>query len=199
VVAVPPHLVAGIDLEPALPAPQAELFRRMTFGTLMKCEAVYDEPFWRADGLSGQGLFRGDAEPLCSMFDNTPPSGAPGVLMGFLGAHAWKAWADRPAAQRRGAVLRSFARVVGPRALEPVDYWEQDWTTEPWTRGGPTAVLAPGVLTELGPWRDVPHGRILWAGAEHANHWNGYMDGAVRTGQDVADLITRTTPQEETA
>lgn len=199
VVAVPPHLVAGIDLEPALPAPQAELFRRMTFGTLMKCEAVYDEPFWREDGLSGQGLFRGDAEPVCSMFDNTPPSGAPGVLMGFLGAHAWKTWADRPAEQRRGAVLRSFARVVGPRALEPVDYWEQDWTTETWTRGGPTAVLAPGVLTELGPWRDVPHGRVLWAGAEHATYWNGYMDGAVRTGEAAAVLITRTTPQEETA
>lgn len=194
VVAVPPPLVGAIDFEPLLPAPQAALFQRMAFGTLMKCEAVYAEPFWRAEGLSGQGVFRGAADPICSMFDNTPPSGAPGVLMGFLGARQWKRWAARPAHERRGAVLRSFAKVVGPRALEPVDFVEQDWTSEEWTRGGPTSVLAPGVLTGLGRWRDVPHGRVHWAGAEHADHWCGYLDGAVRSGQDAAAALLGAAP-----
>lgn len=189
VVTVPPHLVERIDFEPLLPAQQAALFGRMTFGTLMKCEAVYERPFWREDGLSGQGVFRGRTGPVCSMFDNSPPSGEPGILMGFVGAAQWKAWSGRPDRERRGAVLRSFAKVVGPRALEPVDYFEKDWTQEPWTRGGPTSVLAPGVLTELGRWRDVPHGRVHWAGAEHADHWNGFMDGAVRSGTDVAARI----------
>ncbi|PVG80600.1 monoamine oxidase [Nocardioides gansuensis] len=199
IVATPPHLVTQIDFDPLLPAQQAALFARMTFGMLMKCEAIYDRPFWRDQGLSGQGVFRGQSGPVCSMFDNSPPPGEPGVLMGFLGAREWKNWSTRPAHERRGAVLRSFAKVVGPQALEPVDYFEQDWTLEPWTRGGPTSVLAPGVLTELGRWRDVPHGSVHWAGAEHADYWNGFMDGAVRSGKDAAAAVSATTSRPTAA
>ncbi|MFI6365226.1 flavin monoamine oxidase family protein [Nocardia sp. NPDC050630] len=189
VVAVPPHLATRITWSPLLPAPQEALFQRMTFGTLAKVEAVYPEPFWREAGLSGQGVFRDPASPVCSMFDNSPPEGGPGVLMGFVGARQWRNWAPKPAKERRGAVLRAFSAVVGARALQPSSVIEKDWTAEEWTRGGPTSVLAPGVLTELGRWRDVPFGRVHWAGAEHSDYWNGYMDGAVRSGEQVASEI----------
>lgn len=188
VVAVPPVLAARIAWHPLLPPQQDALFSRMTFGALMKCEAVYPEPFWRADGLNGQGVFRRDS-PICSMFDNTPLDGGPGVLMGFLGGPQWHPWADRPPRERRAAVLRAFAAAVGKDALRPVDYFEQDWTTEEWTRGGPTSVLGPGVLTDLGPWRDRPFGRVHWAGSEHSDHWNGFMDGAVRSGENAARAV----------
>ncbi|KAA1415963.1 FAD-dependent oxidoreductase [Nocardioides humilatus] len=188
IVAVPPALAARIAWNPLLPAQQDALFSRLTFGTLMKCEAVYDEPFWRQDGLSGQGVFR-SGSPLCSMHDNTPPSGGPGVLMGFLGGAQWRRWAHRPPRERRAAVLRSFAEVAGRNALRPTDYFEQDWTTEEFTRGGPTAVAAPGTVTGFGEWRDRPFGRVHWAGAEHSDYWNGYMDGAVRSGKDAANAV----------
>ena len=188
VVAIPPVLAARISWQPLLPAQQDALFSRMTFGGLMKCEAVYPEPFWRADGLNGQGVFR-NPSPICSMFDNTPPDGGPGVLMGFLGGPQWHTWAHRPARERRAAALRAFATVVGRDALTPVEYFEQDWTSEAWTRGGPTAVLPPGVLTELGPWRDRSFGRVHWAGAEHSDYWNGYMDGAVRSGKNAVRAV----------
>ncbi len=186
VVATPPVLASRIDWEPLLPAQQEALFQRMNFGTLAKFEAVYPEPFWRADGLSGQALFRDRSFPVCSMFDNSPPGGGPGILMGFVGADQWRTWAPKPAAERRGAVLRAFATALGPQALHPTTCIEKDWTTEEWTRGGPTAVLTPGTLTGLGQWRDVPFGRVHWAGAEHTNYWNGYMDGAVRSGKHAA-------------
>ncbi|WP_330179579.1 FAD-dependent oxidoreductase [Nocardia sp. NBC_01503] len=188
IVAVPPALAARIAWRPLLPAQQDALFSRLAFGTLMKCEAVYPEPFWRADGLNGQGVFRADS-PVCSMFDNTPPDGGPGVLMGFVGGAQWRKWAHRPPRERRGAVLRQFAKVVGKDALRPVDYFEMDWTTEEWTRGGPTSVPGTGVLSSLGTWRDTPFGLVHWAGAEHADHWNGFMDGAVRSGRDTARAV----------
>ncbi len=188
VVAVPPALAARISWRPLLPPQQDALFSRMTFGALMKCEAVYPEPFWRADGLNGQAVFRRGA-PICSMWDNSPPDGKPGVLMGFLGGPQWHAWAGRPPRERRAAVLRAFAAAVGKAALRPVEYFEQDWVGEEWTRGGPTSVPGPGVLTTLGPWRDRPFGRVHWAGAEHADHWNGYMDGAVRSGETAARAV----------
>lgn len=193
VVAVPPPLAARTDYAPLLPPQQRVLFERMAFGVLAKCEAVYPTPFWRDRGISGQGVFRGDAHPVASMFDNTPPDHSPGVLMGFVGGAGWRRWSARSPRERRGAVLRSFARVVGPDALRPLDFVEQDWTAEPWTGGGPTSILPPGLLTGLGRWRDVPFGRVHWAGAEHAHYWNGVMDGAIssgrRTAADVAALL----------
>lgn len=197
VVAIPPVLATRIDWSPQLPAPQEALFQRMNFGGLAKCEAVYPEPFWRASGLSGQALFRDSDVPVSSMFDNSPPDGSQGVLMGFVGTwggrhRGGRNWSDGTDAKRRGEVLRAFASAVGPRALEPTEWIELDWTREHWTRGGPTAVLAPGVLTELGRWRDTAFGRVQWAGAEHSDYWNGYMDGAVRSGENAAAAILST-------
>lgn len=189
IVTVPPVLAARIDWDPLLPPQQQALLQRLPFGTLMKCEAVYPEPFWRESGLNGSAVFR-DGGSVCSMFDNTPESGGPGVLMGFLGGPAWRQWAGRPAQQRRAAVLGSFATVVGRDALRPDSYFEQDWTAEPWTLGGPTSVAAPGVLTEFGAQLGRPFGRVRWAGAELSPYWNGFMDGAVRTGAQAArDII----------
>ena len=54
------------------------------------------------------------------------------------------------------------------------------------TRGCYGAHFAPGVWTSYGEaWR-APAGRIHWAGAECAPQWNGYMEGAVRSGEAAA-------------
>ncbi|HEY6759236.1 MAG TPA: FAD-dependent oxidoreductase, partial [Baekduia sp.] len=185
VVAIPPPLAVEIDWDPLLPAEHDALRRRMVLGTLAKCEAIYSEPFWRADGLSGQALKLGDAA-VPAMFDNTPPDGAPGVLMGFMGGRSWRRWQTASAADRRAAVLADFAAAFGPKALQPVDYFEQDWVEERWTRGAPTSVLGPGTLVDFGPKLIEPVGAVHWAGTETAGYWNGYMDGAISSGERAA-------------
>jgi monoamine oxidase len=185
IVAIPPQLAAEIAWQPALPAGQDALLRRLPFGTLMKCDAVYETPFWRAEGLCGMAVLR-DGTPIRSMFDATPAEGSPGVLMGFLGGEDWRIWAGVSPAARRRAVLQCFARVVGERAHRPRDYVERDWVSEPWSRGGPTAVPGPGTLIDFGAHRAVPHGAVHWAGTETAEFWNGFMEGAVRAGRRAA-------------
>jgi monoamine oxidase len=157
----------------------------MVLGTLAKCEAIYDRPFWRQDGLNGQALKLGDAA-VPAMFDNTPPDGSPGVLMGFMGGRSWRRWQTASPADRRAAVLRDFAAAFGPKALSPVDYFEQDWVEERWTRGAPTSVLGPGTLVDFGPKLIEPVGAVHWAGTETAGYWNGYMDGAISSGERAA-------------
>ena len=105
IVAVPPQLAAEIAWHPRLPASQDAFLRRLPLGTLMKCEAVYDTPFWRDEGLCGMAALR-DGTPIRSMFDNTPPEGSPGVLMGFLGGEDWRMWAPVSPEARRRAVLQ---------------------------------------------------------------------------------------------
>ena len=79
IVAIPPPLAARIDYSPQLPALRDQLTQRMPMGTVMKVHAVYPEPFWRAAGLTGQAV--ADTPPAQATFDNTPPSGRPGILM----------------------------------------------------------------------------------------------------------------------
>ncbi len=185
IVTILPALTAAIDFSPALPGPRAQLIQRMPHGTLIKAEALYDRPFWRDSGLSGQAL--SDTGPARTTFDNSPPDGRPGVLFGFIGGHDARVWMQRSARARRAAVLENFATYFGDRARRPRSYIEDDSAAdEPWIRGCPTAVLPPGVLSDFGPAIRARIGRVHWAGSETSTFWYGYMDGAVRSGERAA-------------
>jgi len=187
VIAIPPVLTARIVYEPALPAMRDQLTQRVPAGSVIKCHAAYERPFWRDDGLTGQAT--NDRGPVKVVFDNSPPSGAPGVLLAFLeGAHA-RVLGRATAAERRAAVLGSLVELFGPRAGEPIDFVERDWSEEEWTRGCYGAHFPTGVWTQYGPALRAPIGRIHWAGAETATVWSGYMDGAVQSGERVAAEI----------
>lgn len=185
VVAVPPALAARIDYEPLLPPARDLLTQRLGMGALMKVEAVYPTPFWRDKGLTGQ--FLTTSGPVGYAFDNSPPDGSLGVLAGFVGGMQNLTYGPMDPGARRAAVLQQYATVFkDPRFLTPSDYFDMDWTREQWSRGGPTALFAPGALVEFGPALRAPVGRVHWAGTETADYWQGYMDGAVRSGERVA-------------
>ena len=71
----------------------------MPQGTVIKTMAIYERPFWREDGLSGQAT--SDAGPARVVFDNSPPDGSPGVLLGFLEGRLARQWGARDAGERR--------------------------------------------------------------------------------------------------
>ena len=184
IVAVPPAVSAFIDYDPILPFDRAQLLQRFPQGSVIKCQAVYDKPFWRDEGLSG--YVNSDEGPVKLMYDNSPPDGSKGVLLGFIeGQEARRASRLSPSA-RKAAVLANFAKTIGPQAGRPKQFVEKNWSTEEWTRGCYGGFLPPGVWTDYGSAVRAAHGRIHWAGAEHATIWNGYMDGALRSGEDAA-------------
>jgi monoamine oxidase len=184
IVAVAPTLAGRIAYDPPLPGLRDQLTQRMPLGTVAKCMAVYDEPFWRHEELSGQAT--SDTGPVRLTFDNSPPDGSPGVLLGFLEGRRARELGRLPAEQRRTAVIDCFARLFGPRAAQPDAYVERLWAEEEWSRGCYGCHLPPGAWTGYGPALREPVGRIHWAGAEYATVWNGYMDGAVRSGESAA-------------
>jgi monoamine oxidase len=184
VLAIPPTLAGRVDYDPPLPAARDQLTQNAPMGSAIKCLAVYDEPFWRADGYTGQA--NADTGAVRVVFDNCPPDADPGILLGFLeGAQARRLSRTDPA-ERRREVLDGLAGFFGPRAAKPVDYIEQDWTSEPWTRGCYSAHFTPGAWTQFGHALRAPVGRLHWAGTETATVWTGYMDGAVQSGERAA-------------
>ncbi len=185
VVAAPPELVLGIDWFPRMPVQRHRLLKSQEMGRLMKCDAVYERPFWRADGLNGFGI--NDSGASRTVFDNSPPDGSVGVLLAFVGGDTWRRYGRLPLAVRRRAVLEGLAEMFGDQALRPIEYTEQDWSKERWTRGAPTAIHgADGSFRRFGPAIRRPFGRVHWAGTETSTYWSGYMDGAVRSGERAA-------------
>lgn len=187
IVAVPPPMVLGIDWQPRLPLRRRQLMRRMDMGNLMKCDAVYDRPFWREAGLSGFGI--ADSGAVRAAFDNSPKDGDPGVLLAFVGGSTWRTYGVQSRSQRRRAVLEGFAQMFGEQALHPIEYTEHDWNKERWTGGGPVPIMAPGTMTAYGSTLYRNSGRIHWAGTETSTYWTGYMEGAVRAGKRAATEV----------
>jgi monoamine oxidase len=184
IVAVPPVLAGQIGYSPALPESRRQLTASMPQGTLLKVTAVYDRPFWRDQGLNGTAVSLNG--PVNATFDDSPPDGSPGVLFGFVGGDEGRRFRGQPPADRRAAVLRNLADYFGDEALSPRAYFETDWPGAKWSQGGPVGIAAPGLLLAHGPAIRQPVGPIHWAGTETANYWNGYMDGAVRSGKRAA-------------
>ena len=88
--------------------------------------------------------------------------------------------------QRQRLVIENLARVFGPRASNPERYLDKSWADEQWSRGCYVGFTAPGTLTAFGPALREPIGAIHWAGTETAIVWNGYMDGAIESGERAA-------------
>jgi monoamine oxidase len=187
VIAIPQHLTGEIAMTPELPSARRDLIAGLPMGSVIKINVVYDTPFWKEQGLSGQA--NSDVRALNTVYDNTPYGGSPAVLLGFLeGRHAKAAAALSPDA-RRAAVLDDLAAYFGPKALHPTDYLELDWCAEEWSGGCYGAFATPGTLTRYGPALREVLGPIHFAGTETATRWAGYIDGAAESGRRAATEI----------
>lgn len=187
IVAVPQTLAGRLRYVPALPALRDGLTQQIPAGSVIKFQVGYDTPFWREDGLSGFVLSLDDQ--FSPVLDNSPPDASCGVLVGFLEGAAARAATLLTGAERRELVVAALVKYFGPRAAHPFDVVEQDWTIEEFTRGCYGGRLGAGVWTQYGPALAAPVGRIHWAGAETSTIWNGYMDGAVRSGRRAGTEI----------
>lgn len=184
IVAIPPTLAGRIGYLPNLPSDRVQLTRRMPQGTLIKVAAVYDRPFWRDAGLTGTVVTTDGY--VNAAFDDSPESGSPGVIFGFVGGDNARSFSRLSVSARRSAVLNQFVQFFGPQAANAIDYVESNWSAEKWTRGCPVGIPGLGALSTYGPALRRPVGKVHWAGTETSSYWNGYMDGAVRSGERAA-------------
>jgi monoamine oxidase len=187
IVAAPPLLAGRIEYDPPLPEDHAQLLRRMLSGSAIRGITIYDEPFWRKDGLSGMSVAPDLLVPVA--LDQSPRAGTPGILSSYMFGPAAVSAAGLDPQERREIWLSALAARYGEKALAPRAHLETDWAAEPWSLGGMIAHFAPGVLTNFGDALREPAGRIHWAGAERATEMHGLMEGAVRSGERAADEV----------
>jgi len=187
VVTVPPALALEITFDPVLTDDRQTLYRRAVAGVETKTMVVYDEPFWRTDGFSGQTAEPGSAVEVS--IDASPSDGAYGVLAAFSFGRVAETIDRLPPTERRQAVIDALTARYGVKAGAPSDYVETSWWAEPWSRGCSMAHFPPGTLTRYGPLLREPFGRVHWAGTETSTTSHGAVDGAIRSGERAAQEI----------
>lgn len=193
--AVPPNLaMALIDFLPSLPESLVRAWRNTAtwMAPHAKYVALYDEPFWRVQGLSGEA--RSGRGPMGEIHDASMPGGT-AALFGFLGV---------PARVRRSVsdeVLREhcraqLARLFGERAATPTADFIKDWAIDPWTatqadQDGPGQHgIAPAASVSAGLWQ----GRLTGIASEWSPQYPGHVAGAV----EAATLGVNTLLEQQT-
>jgi len=190
VIATPPNLVAGIAFDPVLPAWRMRAQAAMSQGSVIKVLAVYDHPFWREDGLSGEGF--APYQFIREVYDNSPPSGEPGVLVTFLAGEKCELAERLGPDERRAAIIDGLAGIFGDEARKVTDLIETNWSAEEWTRGAYSATFEVGGLSRFGFDLRRGIGPLRFACTDMAGIGNMHMEGAVRSGRAAAASILST-------
>lgn len=187
--AVPPRLVEQtVSFEPDLPNELALHWRATPtwMAPHAKYIAVYDEPFWREQGLAGEA--RSERGPLVAIHDASMPGGR-AALFGFFGlpAQARRNWPDDVLRTHCRAQL---ARLFGAQAATPEADVIKDWARDPCTTvdldlsAASSHHAAPPARAVSGPWRHV----LTGIASEWSPQFPGYVAGAV----EAAELGVRT-------
>lgn len=184
VLALPPRIAAKIAFAPALPVSTLTAMRAVPtwMAGQAKAVAVYDTPFWRDAGLSGDVTSR--RGPMVEIHDASPASGGPYALFGFIGIP--------PEGRRNLPLLRQhlcdqLIRLFGPLAASPLHLHVKDWAIDPFTATAadsaplfshPSYGLAPAM-------KDLWEGSLHFAGTEVAQEFGGYLEGALEAAESL--------------
>lgn len=189
VIAVPPRVVEAIDIQPPLPAWRSETVAEMPRGNVIKAALVYETPWWRERGMSGQ--VGSDSGPMRVMSDASDPASTRGILNGYFEGPEASHLGDWSVSLRERAFTDAVERVFGTDVPAPLEYLEIDWSSEDFTGGCHGAHFAPSIWTAVSSSLAESDGRIHFAGAEYASRFTGYAEGAVRSGLDAAAAVAR--------
>ena len=184
IVALAPTLAGRITYDPPLPGKRDQLTQRMPQASAVKVFAIYDEPFWRADGLNGQLI--SDQGPARMSNDSCLDTGDLGIILAFLEGEQARTFGRMPQDELHRLVTDELARHFGPKAAKPELVVSGEWANRPFTRGCYNANMGPLVWTNFGSALAEPIGPIKWASTETATAWSAYMEGAVQAGRRAA-------------
>lgn len=185
IVAVAPPLVERIEFTPDLPPRRRILQHRWVQMPSIKSIAVYETPWWRERGFSGQAVT--DLPVAAYLVDASRPDDGLGVLVSFTNFFRRPpAWVVEDAGRRRSQFFDTVAAAFGPEVSTPLAYLEGNWIGRRWAYGC-GQMLQCGVLSRFGDVLRARVGRVLWAGTEVSVEWPTYMEGAIRAGEHAAD------------
>ena len=182
---VPIQSLLKIKFDPPLPPTQYEAAQELTYARICKNSVLYDERFWKAENFS----MVSDTTSHYYFHSTQNQPGRQGILTSYAIGEKADVLASQSDERRMKIVagdLTDFNDKAPKLARGIASY---AWQRDPYTDGA-YALYRPGQWFTIRPILQRPHGKVLFAG-EHLADWQGFMEGAVETGEAAAALILR--------
>ncbi|MEP7136979.1 MAG: FAD-dependent oxidoreductase [Chloroflexota bacterium] len=187
ILAIPLTTARLIEFDPSLPTAHQRMVNEISYGAITKVLIEYRQRFWKAKGWNGR---LSTDQPIVQTWEATSHlPGEHGILTAYTGGEPGvrlSALSDEERIKLAVAVIEK----IFPGSSDMIENTATvAWNNEPFTRASYMA-LAPGEV--LSHWQTLfePAGRLFFAG-EHATALQGFMEGAVESGQRAARLIAR--------
>lgn len=173
-----------------VPDEYTKLSMNMFMGSYIRIIAVYKDAFWRDANLSGEAVINASnyqREPISFVIDYSDYQNQVNALCVTITAERAAFWGGKPEPERRAAVLNKLGVLFGSAASTPICYLEYDWNNDPVYKGGTFGIYPPG--RNLDYEFSNTYKNIHWAGAETADVWRGFLEGACQSGIRAAGQV----------
>jgi monoamine oxidase len=179
--AAPASVLPSIHFEPALSAAKALAADELEYSRIIKTQLLFDHRFWPAENFS---LISDETAHMYFHTTQRQP-GPRGILCSYAVGDKADVLAAQSQKERQAQLARDLSAVSAdaPKAL--ITSVDQPWQEDPWVHGA-YAIYRPGQWFTLQPALAVPHGKVLFAGEHLDVEWQGFMEGAVNTGEMAA-------------
>ena len=187
-VAIPPRVASTLPFAPELPVSAQSLLASVPtwMAGHAKFFALYDEPFWRDQGLCGTTMSQ--RGPLVEIHDASPDMGDDYSLFGFVG---WDTMTRTKLGKEEliAMVIAQLATIYGEQARSYKNVFLKDWSNEPFTAGPRDEEQLRhhpryGLNPELG---EAWTGRLKFISSESSYTANaGLIEGALEAAQRYA-------------
>jgi monoamine oxidase len=183
---VPARALDRIKFDPPLPAAQRDAAERLQYSRIVKNQILFDERFWGAEDFS----LVSDTTSHYYFHSTRDQAGTQGILCSYAIGEKADVLAAQSDARRMEIVTRDLAPLDAraPRLARAIE--SMPWQRDRYTQGA-YAVYRPGQWFTVRPVLQRPHGKVLFAG-EHLADWQGFMEGAVVTGEEAAQSLVGT-------
>jgi len=180
---VPARVLDRIKFDPPLPAAQRDAAERLQYSRIVKNQILFDERFWGAEDFS----LVSDVTSHYYFHSTRDQRDTQGILCSYAIGEKADVLAAQSDARRMEIITRDLLPFDerAPRLARSIQSmpWQRDRYTE-----GAYAVYRPGQWFTVRPALQRPHGKVLFAG-EHLADWQGFMEGAVVTGEAAAKAL----------
>lgn len=174
-----------IKFDPPLPPVQAAAAEKLIYARIIKNSVLYDERFWKAENFS----LVSDTTSHYYFHSTQNQPGKQGILTAYAIGEKADVLASQDDRRRMNVITRDLVDLdpAAPNLARGIaSYaWQRDEYTE-----GAYALYRPGQWFGIRPILKRPHGKVLFAG-EHLADWQGFMEGAINTGEEAAGLLIK--------
>ena len=156
-------------------------------GSVIKINVIYSRPFWRDAGLNGAVVCPDADSPIQITYDNSPITSSEGVIVTFISGQYGRKHFSSTSEHRKQLVLARLVAFFGAEAANPIAYHDTVWAANELALGAYGSYNPPGVLTAFKDALSCTKvGPICFAGDGTSEKWQGYMEGAICSGQRAA-------------